>query len=78
MQTARRDDDLLPARLSVDALGSGIATAASADVPLYGELLQAVFDRLAWNDEEFAVFRLRLAYPILPTAVVMQFDLPEG
>ncbi len=78
VQKSRRDDDLLSVGLSVDDLGRGVVMAESADVPQYGELLSAVFTRLSWNDQDFSVFRLRLPYPILPTAVVMQFDLPEG
>ena len=77
-QKSRRDDDLLALGLSVDDLGHGIVMAESADVPQYGDLLHAVFSRLSWVNEDFKVFRLRMPYPILPTAVVMQFDLPEG
>jgi hypothetical protein len=78
VQSARRDDDRLHVKVTVDELGQGIAVAASPDVPQYAELLQAAFDRLAWSDQDFAVYRLRLSYPILPTAVVLQFDLPES
>ena len=76
-QTMRRDDDLLPLRVQIDELGQGIDSAASPDVPSYLDLLRTSFASLQWDPAEFRFFRLRLAYPILPSAVVVQFDLPE-
>jgi hypothetical protein len=83
-EAARREDDRLPIRLSVGSPGAAAtaagfgAWAATPEVPRYSELLEWVFGRLGWDPREFVVHRLRMAYPVLPSAVVLRFDLPEG
>jgi hypothetical protein len=68
----------LPVRESVEYLGRGTSVMHVADVPRYAEMAQYVFDRLKWRSEQFHVFRCRMQYPIMPTTVVMRFDLPDA
>ena len=49
----------------VASLGHGLAAAELAEVPNYRAMLAEVFDQLAADPEDFAVFRVRVDYPIL-------------
>ena len=77
LQPHRREDELLALRSQIDELGQGIEAAASPDVPGYLDLLRSCFANLQWEPSEFRFYRLRLPYPVLPSAAVVQFDLPE-
>jgi hypothetical protein len=70
--------DALPLGEAVKYLGMGPAVLHLPDVPRYEQMARYVFDRLQWDGEQFHVYRCRMAYPILPTTVVMRFDLPEA
>lgn len=56
-------------------LPEGIASASLTEVPRYGEVLAFTCDKLGWNPADFDVFRVRMEYPVIPTAVVMRFPL---
>jgi len=58
-------------------LGSGPSVLHTPDVPRYGEMARYVFDRLGWDGERFDVYRCRVEYPVMHSAVVIRFDLPE-
>jgi len=73
-----RGCDPLPTGETVEYLGMGPSVLHVADVPRYVEMARYVFDRLKWDGEQFHVYRCRVAYPIIPTTVVMRFDLPEA
>ncbi len=47
-------------------------------MPRYGEMAAYVFDRLGWDAEQFEVFRCRVEYPVMHSAVVVRFPLPEA
>jgi hypothetical protein len=76
-ETSRKEDDRLPTQVNVDFLGRGAPAAVTPDVPDYGQLLAWLFRRLEWDAERFDVYRIRMMYPVLPSAVVMRFGLPE-
>jgi hypothetical protein len=42
------------------------------------ELCRYAFERLGWDAERFDVYRCRVEYPVLPSTVVMQFELPAA
>jgi hypothetical protein len=63
---------------SVAHLGRGPSALYATDVPRYVEMGRYIFDRLGWDAERFLVYRCRLEYPVLPSTVVMQFDLPPA
>lgn len=76
-EASRKEDDRLPTQVNVDFLGRGAPAAVTPDVPDYGQLLAWLFRRLEWDAERFDVYRIRMMYPVLPSAVVMRFGLPE-
>ncbi len=72
-----RDCDLLAMHASVSHLGKGPLVVHTPDVPRYVQMLEYAFDRLGWDGEKFDVYRCRVEYPVMPSSVVVRFDLPE-
>ena len=70
-----REPPRLPVDESVDYLGKGPDVVATADVPRYAELAHYVFERLGWDGERFDVYRVRVAYPVVPSIVIMRHPL---
>jgi len=68
----------LPIRLAVEALGPGLRDARTRDVPRYVELLEHLVGDTGHSPREFEVHRIRMEYPIVPTAVTMRFPLPPA
>jgi hypothetical protein len=68
----------LDPRESVAYLGKGPSVLYAADFPRYAEMGSYVFDRLGWDGERFDVYRCHVEYPVLPSTVVMKFDLPAA
>ncbi|HVP12984.1 MAG TPA: hypothetical protein VMV94_17550 [Phycisphaerae bacterium] len=62
----------------VTYLGKGPSVLYAADIPRYPELGGYAFERLGWDGERFDVYRCRVEYPVLPSTVVMAFELPEA
>jgi hypothetical protein len=71
------DEDRLRVPEHVQSLGMGFSRAHTPDVPGYADLLRFVFDRCEWDASEFALYRVRMAYPPLPTSVMIRHPLPE-
>lgn len=71
-------DYRLPGRPAVRHLGRSPSVLHTPDVPRYAELAYDVFRRAGWNAEEFDVYRCRIEYPVMPSSVVVQFDLPKA
>ncbi|HZW07497.1 MAG TPA: hypothetical protein VFF65_10265, partial [Phycisphaerales bacterium] len=57
-------------------VGAGLNAAPLPDVPEYPALIAEAFARLGWNAYDFTLHRLRVEYPAVATAMVVQFDLP--
>lgn len=57
----------------VNLMGRASVAAAVPEVPRYRGQLNYVFQQLGWNPEEFDVYRVRLAYPILHTLARISF-----
>jgi hypothetical protein len=74
----RRDRNVLPVSPPVDFLGSGPPIASTADIPRYQEMIDHIFQRVGWRAEEFRGYRVVLAYPPIPAAAVLSFDLPAA
>lgn len=72
-----RKCDLLALRESVVYLGKGPSVMHTPDVPRYTEMIHYAFDRLGWDEARFDVYRCRVEYPVMPSSVVVRFDLPE-
>jgi hypothetical protein len=65
-------------RENVSYLGRGASVLQTQDFPRYREMARYVFDQLGWNDEAFDVYRCRVEYPVVPSTVMIHFDLPEA
>lgn len=72
-----RESDRLEMGISVTYLGQGPAVLYTPSVPRYPEMAQYAFDRLGWDGEKFDVYRCRVEYPVMPSSVVVRFELPE-
>jgi hypothetical protein len=70
------DDDRLPVSEKIEHLGHGVSAARTPDIPGYAQLLRSVFANAGWNPEEFDLFRIRMAFPPMPTSVVIRHDFP--
>lgn len=64
-------------RETVSYLGRGASVLQTQDFPRYPELARSVFDRLGWNDQAFDVYRCRIEYPVVPSTLMIYFDLPK-
>jgi len=69
--------DLLPVTETVEYLGTGVFSLHTPHVPHYAQMARFAFERLGWDAERFKVYRLRMKFPIIPTSVVIRYDLPE-
>jgi hypothetical protein len=70
------ENDLLPVGETLEHPGRGPGAARTAEVPGYLDLLRWVFGRLGWAADDFELYRARLAYPPIPTSVMIRHDLP--
>lgn len=73
-----RERNRLPLTEQLQDLGAGPLLLATPEVPRYRQLLQAVFDRMGWSPLEFHGFRVKMAYPACPTALVLRYRLPDA
>jgi hypothetical protein len=70
-QASRRDEDLLPVSCTVERRGVGLLAAECGAYAQYQPLLRWACERVGWNPERFAVWRLSLPYPPMPSTVVV-------
>ena len=73
----RKEVDLLPLRETITYLGRGPSVLATPHVPRYSEMVEYALSRVGWNGNRFLVYRCRVEYPVMPSSVVVQYDLPE-
>jgi len=71
-----RDCDRVSVAGRIVYLGKGVTVGATGEVPRYEEMLRYAMQLLGWNPDEFDVYRCRIEYPIMPSSVVLHFDLP--
>ena len=65
----------LPVSETATFMGPADGIIRTAEVPRYDEMRSFVFERLGWDHAEFDVYRLRVEYPILSTALALSFKL---
>ena len=41
------------------------------------EMAAWALERVGWDSEKFYVYRCRVKYPVMPSSVVIRYDLPE-
>ena len=73
---ARDDKDRIDVPEKLESLGRGLGRIRTADVPRYDELLRHVFDAIHQDPNEFDVFRARMAFPPIPTSVMIRHPMP--
>lgn len=71
----RTTHPVLPLREKIISPGSGAAGLRLPDFPRYVDLIRFACDRQGWNLEEMDIYRIRLDYPVLNTALVAEFML---
>ncbi|MCI0674602.1 MAG: hypothetical protein L0Y42_02370, partial [Phycisphaerales bacterium] len=71
-----KEVDRLPLRETVMYLGRGLTALATPDVPRYVEMVDYAMRRHGWDGKRFLVYRCRVEYPVMPSSVVVRFDLP--
>jgi hypothetical protein len=74
---AGRSRDLLPTSASVVHLGRGPQVLSSANVPRYAEMVQYALDRAGWDARQFDVYRCRVEFPVMPSSVMVRFEMPR-
>lgn len=73
----KRERFRLPLNDKLQDLGLGGLPPATPEVPRYTQLVKDVFARSGWNADDFHGFRMKIAYPAYPTALVLRYPLPE-
>lgn len=77
-QAERREQDVLPFPETVEHLGEGPSIIHTPDVPRYEEMMRFAFDKLRWAIEACDVYRVRVAYPVIATALTVRFKMPPA
>ncbi len=76
---AFEDKDALCVSDQVAHLNRGVSLAQAPDLPGYSDLVKSVFGRIGVDPAEYELYRIRMAYPPLPTTVMMKHELlPQG
>jgi hypothetical protein len=68
----------LPFQETPRPMGGGLDAARLTGVPRYLQVMQHSFSLLGWNPDDFVLHRLRVDYPVIATAMVLQAPLPEA
>ena len=66
--------DELPNPPELEVLGASADAVGVEEAPRYAEAVDEAMSVLGWTPESFDVFRVTLAYPPVPTTIVMTFD----
>lgn len=74
---ADHEDYQLPLYEPLMDLGVVSLPPPTPEVPRYGEMVRAVFERTGWSPGQFRGFRVKIAYPPIPAALIMRCGLPE-
>jgi hypothetical protein len=63
----------------VKHLGMGVSLAQAPDIAGYTDIARSIFERIDADPDEFELYRIRMAYPPMPTSVLMRHELlPKG
>ena len=72
-----REPDLLPIEPELTSLGSGLAKIDDRERDRHTELVRWALHEAGWDGSEFDVYRLKLSYPPLPSAVALDWERRE-
>lgn len=68
--------DRMPLHEKPESLGMGTTGLFVANVPRYAEMIEYAFDRLRWDARHFEAHRLTIAFPPIPSTVILSHPLP--
>ena len=68
----------LPAPSRHDQHAEGLSVVHAPYVPRYTEMIGYTLDKLGWDSKRFDVYRVRMQFPIIPTSVLVTYELPEA
>lgn len=75
---ASRDRRRLPLNEPLQDLGTDPLPIATPEVNVHGRIVRSMFDRMGWHPKDFHAFRMRIAYPAYPTALMLRYKLPPA
>lgn len=61
----------------LEFLGAGLGSAYTPCFARYAEMLGDCLQRLGWEASEFELYRAQIEHPVIPSSVVVQYELPE-
>jgi hypothetical protein len=64
-------------RENVIFLGRGLDILDMPEMPGYPKMVKAALAKVGWDPARFGVYRCRIEYPVVPSTVGIEFDLPE-
>jgi len=70
-----RDSDALSVSDTITPLGRGLSLVQAPDLPGYQDLVNSVMHRLKLDPAEYELYRIRMAFPPVPTTVMMSHEL---
>lgn len=62
----------------VEYLGKGPSVVHAPHVPRYTEMIGYTLEKLGWDGKRFDVYRVRMQYPVIPSSVLVTYELPEA
>ena len=75
---SRDERDLLQISERIQFLGSGLTRLRTAEVPQYMDLLTSALECAGWDPDDFELYRVRMRYPPMPVAVMLQHQMPDA
>ena len=69
--------DLLPGPHHPEQLGRGLKQAGLREVPFYADMLGHVLAKAGWSADGFDLNRARVAFPAIPSTMVMEREYPD-
>lgn len=68
----------LPCAVEVEQLPTHSNRWELREVAGYGQMITSIFSRVDWNPADFELLRVRVQYPVIPSAVMVTFELPPA
>jgi hypothetical protein len=69
--------DRIPHFETVESHRDVLGAALAPEAPRYAEMIRFAFERLGWDPREFDLYRVRVAYPPVPSIIVLSQPLPD-
>ena len=74
-QIAFDERDTISVSDQIKKLGTGVSLAQAPDIAGYPDLARSVFGRLDADPDDYELYRIRMAYPPLPSSVVYRHNM---